>query len=51
MNNSITIGNNNIHQNIRSDANFKIKNNILCNDLKNMDSNISELNPLSISLL
>lgn len=50
MNNSITIGNK-IHQNIRSDANFKIKNNILYKDLKNMNSHISELNPLSINLL
>ena len=50
MNNSITIGHR-IHKNIRSDANFKIKNNILYKDVKSMDSHINEINPQSINLL
>ncbi len=50
LNNSITIGNN-AHQNIGSLVSFKIKNNILYNDLKSTDENINQLNTTSINLL
>ena len=50
MNNSITIGNN-IHQNIGSVISFKVKNNILLNELKSTDENINQLNSTSINLL
>lgn len=50
LNNSITIGNN-AHQNIGSVVSFKIKNNILYNDLKSTDENINQLNSTSINLL
>lgn len=50
LSNSNLIGNS-IHQNSGSVINFKIKNNILYHNIKNIDINLSELNSTSINLL
>ncbi len=51
MNNSISFGNNNFHLIKGSLINFKLKNHVISNDLKNIDNNVNELNSTGINLL
>lgn len=50
LNNSNLISNN-FHQNSGSIINFKIKNSILYNNIKNIDINLNELNSTSVNIL
>ena len=50
LNNSNLVGNN-THQNSGSVINFKVRNNILSHNIKNIDINLSQLNSTSINIL